>query len=76
MRLVDPRLPKHTRITAYTIFVLLLAAVITLGVMSISQSFSKFAHVGESTTEFRHQAQEELDQRFSENYAEEKTTNE
>ncbi|HBL39171.1 TPA: hypothetical protein DDZ10_00665 [Candidatus Uhrbacteria bacterium] len=75
MHLVDPNYPKHTRYIVYTLFVLLLIAVFALTVISIARSLSGFARVGEGVAELKYQAQERMDERFSNTYANEETDN-
>jgi cell division protein FtsL len=62
MRLVDPNLSKQTKILAYTVFFAVLAAVLTLGIMSIANSLSRLSNVQESIADFKQTISEEMNQ--------------
>lgn len=64
--LIDPKLPKRTRVIIYGVFSILVVAVLVLGFMSIGKSISDFSHVGEGAGELKHVLEQEVDERFNE----------
>lgn len=64
MHLVDPKLPRGTRVVIYSVFCAVVLAVLALGAMSIARSVSELTHVSESAAELKHNITEEINEKF------------